>query len=181
MLGYHPPRSRHPPHGRHPLEADIHPRSRSLPPWKQTPQKQTPPLHSSECWEIWSTSGQYASYWNAIFFLNTFKTRMHSSRMHTARLMTISHSIPCNSGGSTSRGVCFKWGLHPGEGICIQGICLQKEGLPPGAGGGWADPPDAETPWSCDLGCMLESKPPSPVDRQTPVKLLPYPNFVCGR
>ena len=32
-----------------------------------TPREQTPPLRSA-CWEIRSTSGRYASYWNAILF-----------------------------------------------------------------------------------------------------------------
>ena len=57
MLGYTPPRSRPPPEqtpppprSRYPLEAD-------------TPQ-------SSACWEIWVTSGQYASYWSAYLSSN---------------------------------------------------------------------------------------------------------------
>ena len=29
------------------------------------PPEQTPPTGSSACWEIWATSGRYASYWNA--------------------------------------------------------------------------------------------------------------------
>ena len=134
MLGYHPPpTSRHPP-SRHP------PRSRPLPeqthtpeqtpPWEQThtsPGADTPPRRA--CWEIRSTRGRYASYWNAIllnqikftitlvlpymsnrcrYILSTrssdsvgsclviscsmvvcselfLQTRMHSSRMRTAR------------------------------------------------------------------------------------------------
>ena len=42
------------------LEADT-------PPEADTPQKQTFPPRKA-CWEIRSTSGRYASYWNAILF-----------------------------------------------------------------------------------------------------------------
>ena len=51
MLGYH-----HPPRTRHPPGAD--------PPGTRHP----PPEQSRACWEIRSTSGRYASYWNAILF-----------------------------------------------------------------------------------------------------------------
>ena len=53
-----------------PLEADLLEQTPS--PWEQTPPKgpdipleQTPPRHRA-CWEIRSTRGRYASYWNAI-------------------------------------------------------------------------------------------------------------------
>ena len=28
------------------------------------------------------------------------------------------------TGGSASRGVCIQWGVHPGGGVCIWGICI---------------------------------------------------------
>ena len=58
------PRSRHPPH----------PRTRNPPPRSRPPsQGQAPqPPGSRACWEIRSTSGRYASYWNAILFYNMF-------------------------------------------------------------------------------------------------------------
>ena len=40
------------------------PGTRHPPPLEQTPQDQVPLC--SACWDIWSTSRQYASYWNAI-------------------------------------------------------------------------------------------------------------------
>ena len=76
----HPPeqislRSRQPPWSRHPPGADVstppkqtpprsryHPRSTPPPP----PPEQTPPPRCRACWEIRSTRGRYASYWNAI-------------------------------------------------------------------------------------------------------------------
>ena len=40
----------------------------TTPPGSRHPPRADTPLHSA-CWEIRSTSGRYASYWNAIFFL----------------------------------------------------------------------------------------------------------------
>ena len=72
MLGYPPPPSRHP--------QDQPPRNQappgSRPPRADTPQEQTPPRtrhppssrhpQHRACWEIQSTRGRYAPYWNAI-------------------------------------------------------------------------------------------------------------------
>ena len=71
--GRNPPWEQTPPGSRHPL-----PRKQTLPE-ADTPRKHTPseadtlseaatPLCCA-CWEIWATSGQYASYWNAYLFL----------------------------------------------------------------------------------------------------------------
>ena len=96
MLGYHPLARRPPWQGRPPSKADHPPLARQTPhsplarrppgkagppgkaeppgktepPGKDTPHppgKETP-LHST-CWEIRSTSGRYASYWNAILLI----------------------------------------------------------------------------------------------------------------
>ena len=66
MLGYTPlPGSRHPPPGsRHPPEQT--PPQEHTPPQEQTPPEQTPP-QEADC-SIRSTSGRYASYWNALLF-----------------------------------------------------------------------------------------------------------------
>ena len=66
-----PPPEQTPPRSRHP-RADTP--QEQTPPWEQThsPPEQTPPPRSRHpprhraCWEIRSTSGRYASYWNAI-------------------------------------------------------------------------------------------------------------------
>ena len=53
------------------------------PPGKETPlarrppSKETLPLRTA-CWEIWSTSGWYASYWNVILFDNMLTVTMRS-------------------------------------------------------------------------------------------------------
>ena len=53
---------------------------------RQTPLSGDPPGRDSYC------CGQYASYWNAFLLVRHFKaeTRLHSSRMCTARLLTVS-------------------------------------------------------------------------------------------
>ena len=58
-------------HSRHPLGADTPPWSRH--PWEQSSPQEQAPLCSA-CWEIRSTSGRYASYWNTILLCNGFNT-----------------------------------------------------------------------------------------------------------
>ena len=64
------PQSRHPPgpgtspgHGT--PRTRYHPSRPGTPQDKASPWAQAPPVCSA-CWEIWTTSGRYASYWNAI-------------------------------------------------------------------------------------------------------------------
>ena len=89
-----PPRSRHPPPwNRQPSAAATPPphRAASLPPSRHPPE-QTPPPRTA-CWEIRATSGRYTVLLECIFvYINIYprclflrKTRMHSSRMRTAR------------------------------------------------------------------------------------------------
>ena len=74
MLGYHThtPRTRHPQSRHTPPEQTEQTTPRPGTPLEQTsphPRRdQAPPLRSA-CWEIRSTSGRYASYWNAILLL----------------------------------------------------------------------------------------------------------------
>ena len=74
----------------------------------------------------------------------TMKTSMHSSRMRTARLLTVSRgggvciqgSLHLGRGGSVSRGgVCFQGGLHlgrggssvsRGRGSASRGVCIRE-------------------------------------------------------
>ena len=96
-----------------------------------------------------------------------FQTRMHSSMMRTVRFLPyggpLSREGLCLGGSSVQGGLCqgdplpFLWKL----GLCPGG---------PLSGGG-----------SLSRG-SLSGRPTSlPVDRQTPVKLLPCPNFIRGR
>ena len=61
------------------------------------------------------------------------KTRTHSSRMRTARVLTVSRSIPSIQweGGSASRGVCLQ-----GVGSASRGVCLQKGSASKGSASG---------------------------------------------
>ena len=69
------PCTRHPPWEETPLAAD--------PPAPDTPQTRHPPELGTPqhraCWEIQSTRGQYASYWNAIFFCTFFLLKLHDN------------------------------------------------------------------------------------------------------
>ena len=92
------PHSRHPPGADTPQEqtprADT-PWSRH-PPWEQTPPRAEPPPEQTHPQEadssIWSTSGRYASYWNAFLF------EKHVSRM-------------LSKGGLCGRGACMNGGM----------------------------------------------------------------------
>ena len=82
MLGYQsqPPQSRHSPGTRHPplQGADTppwsrHPLGADTPPGADTPWNQAPP-READC-SIRSTSGRYASYWNAFLLGNKLQLR----------------------------------------------------------------------------------------------------------
>ena len=97
-------------------------------------------------------------------------TRMHSSRMRTGRSLTVcGRLIPRGgvclvwggvvclvrggcawSGGVSALRVCLVWGV-----VCLVGGCLASQHA-------------------------LRQTPSPPVDRQTPVKTLPWPNFVAA-
>ena len=91
MLGYHPPEQTTPPgadtpQSRHPPEADT-PRSRhppeQTPPWEQTPpREQTLPRVDTPRWEIRSTRGRYASYWNANLVCQIQTVRLSIEDLH---------------------------------------------------------------------------------------------------
>ena len=87
-----PPRSRHP-QSRHPPEQTLP--QEQTPPWEHSPQAYTPPPpRRRACWEIRSTRGRYASYWNAILILKSnflgyiggTKQRKHSCVTQFAKL-----------------------------------------------------------------------------------------------
>ena len=93
---------------------------------------------------------------------------MHSSRMRPGRSLTVCWCLLPGEGGSGPRG--------GGVGIWSQGVVPGPGGSDPG---GW-----------CLVGgvCLIRGMggvvskhaEPSPVDRHTPVKTLPWPNFVAA-
>ena len=106
---------------------------------------------------------------------------MHSSRMRTGRSLTVCWSL-LHEGGVWSRGVwsrgggsghgkggvCSGGGVSaPGGGVCSQGGVCSRGCLLPG-GGGIPACTEADTP------------PPLWTESQTPVKTLPWPNFVAA-
>ena len=67
-------------------------------------------------------------------------TRLHSSRMHTARLLTVSSSMHCAGEGSAFGG-CLLWGVCFHGGVCFggstsrgmsasRGVCFWGGGIP---------------------------------------------------
>ena len=67
-------------------------------------------------------------------------TRLHSSRMHTARLLTVSPSMHCAGGEVPDPGGAWSGG------VCSEG-CLVQGGSAPGGGGWWyPSMPEADTP-----------------------------------
>ena len=66
MLGYHPPGPGIP------RSQDQAPPRPGTPPEPDTPPGTRHPRLCSACWEIRSTSGRYASYWNAILLFLVF-------------------------------------------------------------------------------------------------------------
>ena len=116
----HPPRNRHPPGSRHSTRSRHPPTSRH-------------PLHSA-CWEMWATSRQYASYWNAYLF-QTFFYRLYSI---CGKVMFSQMSVILSTG---SGWVCLGgWlGGYPigtrvsmsrgGLGIPVGGEYVQGEGI----------------------------------------------------
>ena len=95
-------------------------------------------------------------------------TRMHSSRMRTSCLLTVCWSLlpggvcswGCGLGGVCSEGGVCSRGMSALGGVCFWGVVWEV--------------------WSRGyIPACTEADPP-PVDRQTLVKILPWPNFVAA-
>ena len=100
----------------------------------------------------------------------TSYTRMRSSRMRTGRSLTVCWSLlpggVSATGGSGPRGgVCYRGGLVPG-------VSAPGGGLVPG---GWSR--GGLLGGGISQHALRQTRP---VDRQTPVKILPWPNFVAA-
>ena len=117
------------------------------PPGTRHPTGTSPPPQSSACWEIRSTSGRYASYWNAILLPPTTKLGQGYVFTHVCdsvhRGVLSQHALQ-----QVSRGVCYssihcRWypsmpcSRPPKGGSCSGG------GLLPGgcSGGGLVETP----------------------------------------
>ena len=109
MLGYHPLARQTPWKGRPPWQGDP-PRQGNTPLGKADPPARRPLLRSA-CWEIRSTSGRYASYWNVIlsvlyvlaiiillFRLLTHVTRKHSKCAAKVRASIAATRCQCQVG-----------------------------------------------------------------------------------
>ena len=103
----------------------------------------------------------------------SFSTRLHSSRMHTARLLAVSPSMYCARGVSALEGCVCSGGvsaprgcLLPGGGLlpggvsASRGVCLLSGGIP---------------------SCTEADTPPHEQNDRQVQKYYLAPNFVCGR
>ena len=101
-------------------------------------------------------------------------------------------SLPSPGGAWSGGGICSQGGLLLGGwGVCSQGVCLVEGAiggcLLPGVSA-WSVPGPGGcllpggSAWSGGYipACTEADTPPPPVDRQTPVKILPWPNFVAA-
>ena len=108
-----------------------------------------------------SREGDMYKYWH-----NTYYTRLHSSRMHTARLLTVSPSMHC-AGGVSALGGCLLWGVVCSWGCLLPGyVCL---------GGGIPACTEAERPCEQNSWHMLLKILPCPKHRLQPVKIILRP------
>ena len=82
----------------------------------------------------------------------TFKTRLHSSRMRTARALTVSPSMLCAGGGVSAPGGC----LLPG-GVCSQGVSARRVCV--------SAPGGCLLPGGCVSQHALRQTPSPPVNR----------------
>ena len=102
-------------------------------------------------------------------------TRMHSSRMRTGRSLTVCWRL-CLGGGLVpgvvwSGGGCLLWGdLVPG-GCLLWGVC---------SGGGWSGGSLLPGGGMVSQHAEVDTLPPLWTEPQTPVKTLPWPNFVAA-
>ena len=133
---------------------------------------------------------------------------MHSSRMLTGRSWTVCRSL-LPGGGPGPGGVCLVRGVSApggawsggggvvvsglGGGVCSQGGSAPRGGwglLPggvPGPGGMVVSGPGGgvcsgggAAPRGGSQYALRQTPLPPPLDRQTPVKILPWPNFVAA-
>ena len=104
-------------------------------------------------------------------FQKNWETRMHSSRMLTVHLFTISRRIPCISGGSLTNPPC-------GQTLEVCSLLSHADPpgcRPPGCRPRWRQTPYIQNPGHVTCDVCWEANPPA--DRKTPVKTLPSPKL----
>ena len=116
--------------------------------WADTPLGRHPP-GSSACWEIWATSGRYASYWNAYLLFLPAATKLGQGNIFTS--------------------IC----PQSGEGClpqCMLGYPPPRSGTPPPP-----PPPDQAQPPGPGTSPPPEQTPPPGADTHPPQEQTPLP------
>ena len=86
---------------------------------------------------------------------------MHSSRMRTARVLTVSPSLLCAGGVSAPRGVSVPRGVSAPGGVSALGVSIPRVG-------GWCLLPRGSAPWGGGIPACTEADTPiPPVNRMT--------------
>ena len=114
---------------------------------------------------------------------NVFSTRMHSSGMRTARLLTVSRSIHWGGGGVSKHALGRGWGCVSQP--ALGGGCLSGDVCPGGSlsrGGLSARGVSAQGVSASGPGCMCVcGRHPPPSGQTDTCENITFANFVCGR
>ena len=83
------------------------------------------------------------------------KTRLHSSRMRTARALTVSRSMLCSGGGGVCSGGCLLWGC------LLRGVSAPGGVSDPGGACFWGvSAPGVSAPGGCGIPACTEADTP---------------------
>ena len=119
---------------------------------------------------------------------------MHSSRMRTGRSLTVCWSL-LPGGGSGPGGCLLPGGSGPVPGVCSGGVwsrgvsasggvCSGGQSGPRGVGGSGPVPGGlllgGSAPRGVSQHALRQNTPPLWTESQTPVKTLPWPNYVAA-
>ena len=119
-----------------------------------------------------------------MFCTHTKKTRMHSSRMCTTCSLLYRGGVSLTEIPDRDPPDRDPWTESPQTETSPERDSHGQRSpgqRPPGQRPPWTETPWTETlPWSCDMWCILEQRPPLWTEWHTGVKILPWRNFVAG-
>ena len=104
--------------------------------------------------------------WNTVYNKNAYQ--------YDAYRPLVDRMLESASRGVSAPGVSVPEGLLPGGGVCLEGVCFRGVSAPGGSAPGGSAPRGG-----CIPACT-ETDTPLLTESQTPVKILPWPNFVAA-